>query len=90
MADDPKAIQQQVQQQNDDNYQDDSYSGSAGGADPMVIDDAMKQATGEEPYLDEAANVARKINEDEEAVVDGTIPPGSDAVVNDDEEKREE
>lgn len=85
MADDPKTIQQQVQQQNDDNYQDDSFSGSAGGADPMIIDEAMEEATGEEPYLNESANIAKKVNEDERALDD--IPPtGSEVPKKDDEE----
>lgn len=86
MADDPKTIQQQVQEQNDDNYQDDSFSGSAGGADPMVIDEAMEEVTGNEPHLNESANIAREIDEDEEAIVEGTPPPGSDVPKKDDEE----
>lgn len=71
-------IQQQVQQQNDDNYQEDAAPGTSGGTGPVVIDDAMEEVTGEEPHLDEAANIARKIDEDEEDVVTGAAPIGSD------------
>lgn len=63
MTDD--SVQKQVDQQNDENYQDDSYAGSGGGAEPMVIDDAMEQAFGEQPHMKSSVNIADKIEEDE-------------------------
>lgn len=76
MADDPQKIADQIQQQNDDNYRDDNPL-SGGGAEPMIIDEAIEEVTGEEPRLKQSVNIAREIDEDEEAL-DDNPPPGAD------------